>query len=250
MPTRPTSSPGEPRFSPRTLRFFRGLKRNNTRAWFERQRPVYELEVRAPLRHLVELMDVRLAAVAPEITGDPRRSIFRIHRDIRFSRDKSPYQISAGCWFYHQDAGRAVGQDAEGGGAGFYFHLEPGRCIVAGGCWMPERSALKRLRERLADDWETLEKIVRAPGFRRRYGGLDQDAMLKRMPRGYAADHPAADWLRYQSFTAHRRLTDRQVLGPALPALLARDFAALLPLVRWLNRGLGFRPRRSRFSGL
>ena len=91
---------------------------------------------------LVEEMDVRLAELAPEIVGDPKRSIFRIHRDVRFSNDKSPYKTNAACWFYHMDAGRGVGGDAPHGGAGFYFHLEPGEsCWAAGsGCRRVPRS--------------------------------------------------------------------------------------------------------------
>jgi len=78
------------------------------------------------MRELIEEMDVRLARFAPEIVGDPRRSMFRIYRDMRFSKDKSPYKTHVACWFYHRDADSGVGGDAEGGGAGFYAHIEPG----------------------------------------------------------------------------------------------------------------------------
>ena len=108
------------------LTFLRSLKRNNTREWFQAHRDDYEREVRAPLAALVEEMDVRFAELAPEIVGDPKRSLFRIHRDVRFSSDKSPYKTNAACWFYHGDAGRGVGSTTPHGGAGFYFHMEPG----------------------------------------------------------------------------------------------------------------------------
>ena len=134
------------------LSFLRSLARNNRREWFERHRAEYELEVLAPLRELVEEMDVRLATIAPELIGNPRRSIFRIHRDVRFSADKSPYKTNAACQFYHQDAGRGAGQDAEGAGAGLYFHLADGECFVAGGIWMPARSTLDKIREAIAAD--------------------------------------------------------------------------------------------------
>ena len=234
-------------FRPEALGFLRRLTRHNTRDWLERNRAVYETEVRDPLRALVEEMDVRLARIAPELEGDPRRSIFRIHRDVRFSADKSPYKTNAACQFYHRDAGRGAGQDADGAGAGLYFQLADGECFVAGGIWMPARPTLDKIREALADDPDGLRAVVRAAAFRRRFGALSREAMLTRMPRGYAEGHPAADWLRYKSFTAYRPLTPREATSRRLPALLERDFATLVPLVRWLNGAIGYRPLDRRY---
>jgi uncharacterized protein (TIGR02453 family) len=233
-------------FGPGALGFLRRLERNNRREWFERNRALYEREVRDPMRALVEEMDVRLARLAPELVGDPRRSIFRIHRDIRFSADKSPYKTNAACQFYHCDAGRGAGQDAQGAGAGLYFQLARGECFVAGGMWMPARPALDRIREAIADAPEDLEALLREPAFRRRFRRLDQEAVLKRMPRGYPETHPAAGWLRYRSFTATRMMSEREVQSRTLPNILARDFAALIPLVRWLNAAIGYRPLETR----
>ena len=126
-------------FRPAAFRFLRDLARNNEKAWFETNRDVYEREVRDAMRRLVEALDARLGSIAPEIVGDPRRSMFRIHRDVRFSRNKSPYKTNAGAWLYHRDAGRKVGTAGEGGGAGFYFHIDPTTCFMAGGIWMPAR---------------------------------------------------------------------------------------------------------------
>jgi uncharacterized protein (TIGR02453 family) len=244
-----TGRPGEKfgGFGGEALRFLRRLRRNNQREWFERHRAVYETEVRDPMRALVEEMDVRLARFAPELTGDPRHSVFRIHRDVRFSADKSPYKTNAACQFYHHDAGRGAGQDAQGAGAGLYFQIADGECFVAGGMWMPARPALDRIREAVADSPEVLDRIVQAPAFRRRFPALDREAMLTRLPRGYAEGHAAERWLRYKSFTATRMLTEREVLSPRLPAMLERDFAALLPLVRWLNQAIGYRAWSRRF---
>lgn len=233
-------------FRPAAFRFFRGLARHNRKPWFEANRPIYEGEVRGPMRDLIDEMDVHLAEIAPEIVGDPRRSMFRIHRDIRFSRDKSPYKTQAGCWFYHRDAGKKVGQDAEGGGAGFYFHLEPGACFVAGGIWMPARGPLRTLREAIAEEPGRLEAITAAPSFRRRFGRLDSSARLTRVPRGFAPDHPAAEWLRLQSFTAGASLPEATVGSRRLVGALRRDFERLAPLVRWLNGALGYPPASSR----
>src|SRR6266849_2758721 len=104
------------------LTFFRGLARNNAKPWFEAHRTEYERQVREPMRALIEEMDARFRRFAPEMAGDPKRSMFRIYRDIRFSKDKSPYKTHAACWFRHRGADHRVGSEAEGWSAGFYFH--------------------------------------------------------------------------------------------------------------------------------
>ena len=197
--------------------------------------------MRAPLAALVEEMDVRLAELAPEIVGNPKRSLFRIHRDVRFSSDKSPYKTNAACWFHHGDAGRGVGSMAPHGGAGFYFHMEPGGSMIGGGIWMPPRPTLTRLRERIDEDHRALRRVLADPSLRKRFGTLDESAMLTRMPRGFRDDHPATDLLRHRSFTVGRMLSDTELFSPRLPDLLARDYARLVPLVRWLNGALGLR---------
>ncbi len=233
-------------FSPATLRFLRGLAAHNTKPWFEAHRHEYEAAVKEPMLALIEEMDVRLARIAPEIVGDPKRSMFRIYRDIRFSADKSPYKAHASCWFYHRDGTRGVGREAEGGGAGFYFQIAPGESFIGGGMWMPPKDALRRIRDAIAENPRAFEKIAAARPVRRRFGGLDDESRLKRVPRGYAPDHPAGGWLRFQSFVAGRRLTDAQAVSRRLVALLQADFQLLVPLVRWINGTLGLRaaPRR------
>ena len=228
-------------FRPAAMRFLRSLKRNNTREWFQAHREEYEREVRAPLAALVEEMDVRFAELAPEIVGDPKRSLFRIHRDVRFSSDKSPYKTNAACWFYHGGAGRGVGSTTPHGGAGFYFHMEPGGSMIGGGIWMPPRPTLGRLRERIDEDHRALRRVLADASVKKRFGALDASAMLTRMPRGYRDDHAAADLLRHQSFTVGRTLGDAELFSPGLADVLARDYARLVPLVRWFNGALGLR---------
>jgi len=236
------------RFRPQALGFLRALKRHNEKHWFEAHRPEYDAEVVGPLKLLAEELDVRFARLAPEFVAPPKRALFRIHRDVRFSKDKSPYKTHAALWVFHRDAGRGVGRDAHGG-AGFYFHLEPGASLVAAGFWMPPRPILSTLRERIVEEQKKFEKMVKAPAFKRRYGGLTDDepgVMLTRVPRGYAPDHPAAQWLRFNSFTASRPLTDADALSPKLVDTIMKDYAVLLPLVRWLNGSLGFPAARAR----
>jgi uncharacterized protein (TIGR02453 family) len=223
-------------FTPAALRFLRGLAKNNNKEWFEAHRADYETEVREPMRDLIGEMNAKLATVAPEIGGDPKRSMFRINRDIRFSKDKSPYKTHAACWFHHRRATSRVGSEADAGSAGFYFHLEPGRSMVGGGMWMPPRPQLNKIRDAIADDPKGFETIVRGL---KKYDGLDDEAVLTRMPRGFAEDHPAAKWLRFQSFTSGRLLSDADVTSSKLATILARDFKGMVPLVRFLNSAIG-----------
>ena len=231
-------------FPPESLKFLRALKRHNEKPWFEANRAVYERAVKEPLKRLAEELDVRFAKLAPEFVAPPKRALFRIHRDVRFSNDKSPYKAHAALWVFHRDAGRGVGKSVgeAHGGAGFYFHLEPGASMVAAGYWMPPRPALNIVRARLVEDQRGFEKIVNTPAFTQRFEKLSDDdpcARLKRVPRGFTPDHPAAEWLRFNSFTASRSLTDAEALSPKLVDTIMKDYAALLPLVRWLNGALG-----------
>ena len=241
------TAPVFPGFRPAAIRFLRSLRRNNRREWFEAHRDLYEDEVRRPFRALVEEMDVRLAGFAPEIIGDPKRSVFRIHRDVRFSKDKSPYKTNAACWFFHRDAGKGVGREAHGG-AGFYFQIAPGECLLGAGLWMPPPPSLALIRQRLSEEPDEFERMVLSPGFKRRFRALDPEAMLTRVPRGFAPDDPAARWLRYRSFTAGRMLAERDIASPRLVTLLAGDFERLTPLVRWLNGALGLRSASARIQ--
>ncbi len=235
-------------FPPDALTFLRALKKNNRREWFEPQKPRFQASVVSPFKALAEELDVRFARLAPEFVGDPKRSLFRIYRDVRFSKDKSPYKTHAAMWIYHRAPGRGVGKEVDGG-AGFYVHLEPGANMIAAGLWMPPRHLLNKVRAQLADDHKAFAKLVTAAPFTKRFGGLTDDepgVLLKRMPRGYDESHPAAAWLRYNSFTASVAYTDAQMLAPKVADAIMKDFALLLPMTRWLNRALGFLPATSR----
>lgn len=237
--------------SPAALTFLGRLARHNTREWFEAHRADYETSLLGPLRALVDEMDARLAGFAPEFVGDRRRSVFRIHRDVRFSSDKRPYKTNAACWLFHRDAGRTKGLHDSVAAAGFYYHLEPGACFVGGGLWMPPAPALRRVRESIVADAagdDGFGAILRQRAFRREVGALDEDpgTMLTRLPRGYLPDTPGARWLRYKSFTATVPLTDEQATAPDLADHFARCCRTLLPLTRWLNSALGYPPASRR----
>src|SRR6202162_4298280 len=172
-------------FNQRALRFFRGLARHNEKPWFEAHRDEYETEVREPMRELIEDLDTRFAQFAPEIGGDPKRSMFRIYRDIRFSKDKSPYKTHAACWFHHLNAARTVGAEADAGSAGYYFHLQPGgKSGLRAGICMPPRPQLKKLRDAIAEDPKGFDRMARS--IPRGFGVLDDEGAPKRTPRGYS----------------------------------------------------------------
>lgn len=232
---------------PGALRFLRALARHNAREWFEAHRADYERSVLAPMRAFVDEMDARLATFAPEFVGDRRRSIFRIHRDVRFSADKRPYKTNAACWLFHRDVGRTKGPHSPVAAAGFYFHLAPGECFAGGGCWLPPSPALRTIREALVEDPEGFARTVRGPGFVARVGALDEDegTMLVRPPRGFPADGPAAPWLRYKSFTASEAYADAEATAADVADRAERTFRALVPMMRWLNDALGH-PRAER----
>lgn len=233
-------------FTANTLTFLRQLKRNNRRDWFEERKETYLSDVQEVMRSFVQEMDTRFGRFAPEIIGDPKKSVFRIYRDVRFSKDKSPYKTNAGCWFFHRSAGKKVGQEASEGGAGFYFHLEPGASFVGAGIWMPPRQTLKRLRDAIVADVTNFKAIANSAAMKRRYGGLSEEGKLTRVPRDYPPDHEAGNLLRHVSFIVGREVKDAEVLSRKLPEKLEKDFAVALPLVRWLNSALGYRPATSR----
>jgi uncharacterized protein (TIGR02453 family) len=230
-------------FRPPAFRFLRDLARNNRREWFEANRETYETELQQPLLALLDELDVRLASLAPELMVDSKRSIFRIYRDVRFSKDKSPYKTHVAFWVSHRALGSGGGP-AVHGGAGLYFHLEPGASIVAAGMWMPPTPALARIREALDTDLRGFEAARRV--LRPTFGELSDEAVLQRPPRGYDADHPAARWLRHRSFTVSRPVAMTDLRHPALPDKLARAYKPAIPFVRWLNAALGLPPATRR----
>lgn len=229
-----------------SLRFLRALARNNNREWFTANRERYERSLLAPLRDLVEEMDVRLAGFAPELIGSPKRSIFRIHRDIRFSKDKSPYKRHAAFLLYHRAVG---GEGAAGrtmGAAGYYIHIEPGNSFVGGGIYMPPAPVLRKLRSAIVDDPEPVLKTIHGARFRKRYGALDAEQQLVRVPRGFPVAPRTEGLLRHRSLTAWQTLDDDLVTSPRLPDELEAAMKDLLPLIRWVNGVLGFRPASHR----
>ena len=218
--------------TPRTFAFLRELAANNDRGWFEANKQRYLAEVRDPLLRFVADFAPRLAKLSKHMVADPRPvggSLFRIYRDTRFSKDKSPYKTQVGMSFRH-DAGRDVH------GPVFYLHLEPGTVFAAAGLWHPPAEVLKQVRDAIAEHPEAWQRATRG----RRGVVLDEDGgSLKRPPRGYDPEHPFVDDLRRTSFTSSTSFSQKHACAADFPARFAEACRAKAPLMQFLTGAVG-----------
>jgi uncharacterized protein (TIGR02453 family) len=235
-------------FSPDAIQFMADLAANNDRAWFQPRKGDYERLVKEPMELLMVALAERFEARGIPLVADPKRSPFRIYRDTRFSRDKSPYKTHIGAsmpWvggtagsMPAPGAGPSEGTDEGAHGNGAYFNFQPGEMYAGGGMWMAEKPRLDAFRRSLVDDPDRVRAALEDPAFVATFGGAHTHESLKRVPPGYAADHPEADRLRWKDIVFGRRLTDAEVGSPSLPDLLADDYATAVPVFRFLA-GLG-----------
>lgn len=223
-------------FAPDAIQFLADLAQNNDRAWFAPRKADYERLLKEPMERLCEALAQRFSERGIPLRADPRRSPFRIYRDTRFSRDKSPYKTHLGASFpWVEGAGRPTEQaDESPHGNGGYFHVEPGEMYVGGGMWMPARSRLEAFRRAVLDEPDRVRAALDDPGFAAWFGDVQPHEKLKRVPAGFPTDHPMADRFRWKDVVFGRRLSDDDVGSPDLPDLLADGFAAALPVFRFL----------------
>jgi uncharacterized protein (TIGR02453 family) len=214
----------QPSFPKEGLDFLRGLKRNNRRPWFQKRKDDYEQYVKAPM---VEFVMALAHDLPPEYVADPAKSIFRIYRDVRFSKDKSPYKTHAAAHFPPRGKPRGLG-------AGLYFHISPDEVWIGGGYYAPTPQEALAVRTRIAERPRALENIVGSPEFRKRFGKLE-GAKLTRVPRGFLSDHPAAEWLKHKQWIAGAELKPEAATGPKFYDTLLAHFRAALPLLQFLN---------------
>ncbi|MBI3396785.1 MAG: DUF2461 domain-containing protein [Spirochaetia bacterium] len=212
-----------------TIDFLRALKKNNTREWFKG----HEEDYRAAVTDFTRFVDVLIAKTRKLDNSignvSARDCLFRIFRDVRFSRNKSPYKTNFGAFI------------AAGGKkstlAGYYFHLEPGACFLGGGLYMPDPKRLALVRTAIETDPGPLRKILAAKSFKSEYEGLSGDR-VKTAPRGFSKDHPDLDLIQFKSYTAVAKLEDKALAAKDLDAIIVKRFAALYPLNAWLNKVL------------
>jgi uncharacterized protein (TIGR02453 family) len=225
------ASPPFTGFSPDAIQFLAELAEHNDRAWFQPRKADYERLLKAPLEALVGALADRFEARGLPLLADPRRSTFRIYRDTRFSKDKSPYKTNLGASFPWTE-GSAPDQVAHGNGA--YFHFQPGEMYAGGGMWMPEKPRLDALRRAVLEDPDAVRDALEEPRFVKVFGSVRTHEQLKRVPPGYPADHPMADYFRWKDLVFSRRLSDDEVLSANLPDILADTYAAAVPVFRFL----------------
>ena len=219
-----------PRFSVETLKFLRALKRNNRRDWFNTHRDEYEQYIREPMTAVVDRLADDFRAFAPELVANPKVSMYRIYRDTRFSENKTPYKTHVAAVF--PTRGLLKHQ-----GAGVYFHISPTEVWVGGGMYAPEPAQLYLVREHIAANVKQLRAIVESPGFRRQVGQLEGEK-LKRVPRGFAKDHDAAEYLKHRHFIAGAEFPAALAASPRFYRTLLSVFRQVLPLSRFLNAPL------------
>ena len=219
-------------FTPDSLKFLRGLARNNDRVWFEARRDIYERSLKAPMLALIEEINTAMAGFAPEHMRPPHKAMMRIYRDIRFSNDKRPYKRHLAAWWSRR------GMEKTSGG-GFYLQIGPQEVLISAGVYMPEREQLLALRRWMSEH----HAVYRAAHTRllktrtSAFTAIDAQA-LTRMPKGFAADDPAAELVRAKNWGIHASLPAELALDPSLAKEIVRRFRLATPLVDMLNAAI------------
>ncbi len=223
-------------FEPGALQFLADLAANNDRAWFKPRKADYERLVKEPLEALCVALAERFDELRLPLEADPKRSPFRIYRDVRFSKDKSPYKTAQGADFPWDDS---RGDELRPRGAvGGYFHLEPGNIFVGGGMWHPERARLAAFREKIDRDPSAVFRAIENERFRSVFGSVTGES-LTRNPKGFPSDHPYGDLLRLKDVVFSRPLSDRDVMSRELPNIIAGDLNAARPVLLFLDQLAG-----------
>lgn len=215
-----------------TLKFLKDLSKHNNKPWFDAHRQQYDDAKKDFETFIQTLIDKhgRRDTYIKELTA--KNCLFRINRDIRFSKDKTPYKTN-------------MGASISRGGrksiyAGYYFHLEPGQSFVGGGIWMPMPEETKKVRQEIDYCLDEFRKIVESKKFKTVYGGLyiDSETSLSRVPQGFEKDNPAAEYLKLKSWIATQALKDADITSKDLVKKALVAFETLQPLVEFINRSL------------
>lgn len=214
------------------MKFLKGLNKNNRREWFQPRKQVFEESVKAPMEELVEALNAKLMGFAPQYITEPKRAVYRIYRDTRFSNDKTPYKTHIAASLTRAGMQRHVS-------AGFYFSVSPEQIEVAAGVYMPGPEQLRMLRAHIAEKHEELEDILKNATLRKLMGGLWGEKFA-RMPKGYPVDHPAGELLRAKHWVLYdtERMDAKLATTTKLLPEFVKRFQAMTPFVEFLNRPL------------
>lgn len=224
-------------FPPEMIQFFRSLKRNNRREWFQPRKHLYEQQVKEPMLELVSTINSELMKFAPEYVTDPKKALFRIYRDTRFSPDKTPYKTHVAASFWRR------GADHTGAG-GYYFSVSHDNVEIAGGIWRPSPETMLLVRNHIADNYAELRKILANKKNLKLVGDLQGDE-LTRAPKGFDPVHPALDLIKKKDWIFDVSLDPALATTSKLYREVMDRFRAMEPLIEYLNRPLqGRKPTR------
>jgi uncharacterized protein (TIGR02453 family) len=215
-----------------SLKFLKGLKKNNNKPWFDAHRKEYEAAKSDFEKFIQSVLDgySKKDPDLKELTA--KKCMFRINRDVRFSKDKSPYKTNFGA---SMDKG-----GKKSGYAGYYFHLQPGKSFLGGGLWMPQPDALKKVRQEIDYCFDELKKIISNKKFRSVYKEIytGEGVQLSKVPQGFGKDNPAAEYLKFKSWLVLADISDADLTSKNLLKKTLEAFDALHPFVKFLNRPL------------
>jgi uncharacterized protein (TIGR02453 family) len=223
----------KPFFSKGLFDFLRDLKKNNRRDWFEKNKDRYEVFVKFPLLGFIGSFGPAMQTVSTSFVADTRPmggSMFRIYRDTRFSKDKTPYKTHAAAQFRHH-----VGKDVHA--PGFYLHLEPGGVFAGGGLWRPESTVAGQVRDAIAARGAEWDSIMADRVFKKTCSF--EGEKLSRPPRGFSKTHPMIEWLKYKDFTFFAKFTEKEACSGGFVEKVAASFKAASPLMRFLTLAMG-----------
>jgi uncharacterized protein (TIGR02453 family) len=217
---------------PSTINYIRKLTKNNNKGWFEENRHLFTA-AKEDFERLVSGIINDFGKIDEDIAPlQAKDCIFRQYRDVRFSKDKTPYKQHMGASF---DRG-----GKKSGFAGYYLHIEPGnKSMAGGGIWMPEAGSLKKIRQEIDYNWDEFSSILSEQNFRWVFGDLEQgEYKLSREPKGYDKENPAIEYLKLKSFVAIQKISDEELMHKGVSEKIVKAFTALMPLVKFINRSL------------
>lgn len=224
--------PNMSRINNPTFRFLKDLKLNNNRDWFNANKHVYE-KAKKEFEDFIDALIIKIGKFDPGIAHHKAKDcVFRIYRDVRFSKDKSPFKINLGAHISPASKKSEIHSRA-----GYYIHLEPGKSMLAGGAYLPQGDWLKAIRQEIHYNSAGFKKILNSKPFKQYFGEMVGDK-LKRAPKEYPEDHPDIELLKFKSFLATHPCSDKQVLSDQFLEHCAKVFKALYPFDQFLNKAV------------
>lgn len=219
-------------FSPEALKFLKQLKKNNERDWFQPRKEKYDQILKQPFSDLIHDMAILAEKEKLRYYFDPKRCLLRIYRDTRFSKDKTPYKTYIAGSFARTGIKKSVDRP------GMYFQIEPNNTFVGGGLYIPDSQQIRKIREMVQKDHETLEEILNHKDFKKLYGNKLPGEKLKTHPRGYTPEHPQIEYLKLKEWYVGSKIDDKDILSPKLPHQLIKLFKVAEPFNQWIEAAL------------